>query len=94
MSKEETNNHENQIEVDDETTAHETAHDLFCILMEKEQMTALVEAFEPLDWRNYNAIYVQLAGVRALLSRAKSTLRGGGDWGNFLVRKTQSEVFR
>ncbi len=86
LSNEETNDHENKIVVDDETTAH----DLFCRLMEKKQMTVL---FEALDWKKYNAIYVQLAGVDALLSRAKATLRGGGDWGNTLVRKTQSEVF-
>jgi hypothetical protein len=87
MSKEETNDHEDQIEVDDETTAH----DLFCRLMKKKQMTVLVEA---LDWKRYNANYVQLVGVNALLSRAKATLRRGGDWGHSLLRKTQSEVFQ
>ena len=87
MTNEETNDHENQIEDDDDGTAHV----LFRRLMAKEQMTALVQA---LDWKAYNATYVELAGVNALLSRAKATLKGGGDWGNSLVCQTQRSVFQ
>jgi len=56
---------DDEIVVDDEMTAH----DIFCRLMENKQVTAKVEA---LDWEKYNAIYVQLAGVNALLSRANA----------------------
>jgi hypothetical protein len=53
-----------------------------------------MEFDERLNWEQYNAIYVELAGVKAMLSRAREALEAPvlcGE-GNELVRKTQDLV--
>ena len=80
-----------------------TAHDLFLHVVGKLRKLKFIapasqeqemEFDERLNWEQYNAIYVELAGVKAMLSRARAAMEAPvlGDKGDKLVRKTLEKV--
>jgi len=78
-----------------------TAHDLFLHVVGKLRETKFIvlasqemESVEGLDWKQYNAIFIELAGVKAMLSRARAAMEAPvlGDKGDKLVRKTLEKV--